>query len=100
MTGTLPNVQFYETLWELIEEEYTDVRFILAHRGNGRWSLQQRYQGVPNLDVISVPAGIVPPLKLVLREGQPIALQSEWMRDILKEHEEEEEENEDDDDED
>lgn len=79
-TGLPANMEFFDALYEAIDKEYDDgVRFIVAHRGSGRWSLQQNYEGVKNLDVINVPAGMVPPLKLVIQDGQPIDLQSNWM---------------------
>jgi hypothetical protein len=62
------NKDFYDTLFQSIENRYTQMRFVIIHR-NGidqMYGIEKKYKGIENLDVISVLGPIWPPLQITV----------------------------------
>lgn len=62
------NQDFYDLLFERIEDEYTEMRFVLVHRNgdNQAYGFEANYDENWNLDVISVLGPIWPPLQITV----------------------------------
>jgi hypothetical protein len=62
------NKDFYDTLFESIRTQYTQMRFVIIHRNgiNQMYGIEDKYMGIENLDVISVLGPIWPPLQITV----------------------------------
>lgn len=74
--GDGPNKAFFESLFDQIETRYAQMRFVLVHRSGlqpDRYGIEKKYNGIENLDVISVLGPIWPPLEITVntREKDP-----------------------------
>lgn len=80
--GVPSNSQFYMDLLAKIKTDYADKDFVLVYRGRTpSWGLVEQYEGIPNLDVVSVLGPILPPLRMTVDFHQPqrkITVEDTW----------------------
>jgi len=57
------NAGFFEPFLRAVEDDYTEMHFVLVHRNSPTevWEVTQRYDGIDNLDVITVMGSVWPP---------------------------------------
>ena len=60
------NSRFFTTLFERIEQDYSDTYFIIVHRNlvNEQQGLYDSYNSIPNLSVIVVRGSFWPPMRI------------------------------------
>lgn len=66
--GVLHNRQFFTTLFDRIRRSYTAMRILFIHR-NGpdqRYGMEINYDGISNLDVLSVLGPAWPPFQVTI----------------------------------
>jgi len=67
------NEDFFDTLLDLIEWEYTNMHFVFVHRNSATETsgYRPRYDGIDNLDVITVMGSIWPPMEAQIDLSDP-----------------------------
>lgn len=86
--ATATNAAFYSTLLQRISLTYQDVQFVLVHKSSSTSSSeghQQEFQGIANLDVVSVLGSIWPPLRMTVEfdkdNKRVISLDDGWIEE-------------------
>jgi hypothetical protein len=85
--GVSQNAQFYIDLFSRIKNTYSDMDFVLVYRGESSFGLTEKYQGMQNLDVISVLGPIWPPLRMTIdftQQPRKITLSDSWYNATLQ----------------
>lgn len=66
--GEGENIIFFKSLFKRIKENYRDMSFLLVHKSgkNNFYDIDRNYEGIENLNVVSVLGPIWPPLQITL----------------------------------
>lgn len=78
--GVEANEEFFHDLLDLIRHDFRRVKFVLVHR-DIQWGVEEKFDNIRNLDVVSIVGPILPPLRLRVEDGYPVALDDNWMDD-------------------
>jgi hypothetical protein len=63
---------FYETLLDSIDQDYSEMRFVIVYRSNTEYGIDRNYDGHDNVDLIAVLGPIWPPLQITVEtKGDP-----------------------------
>lgn len=73
------NQDFYNDLFDDIEQQYSDMNFVLIHSTDSRQGLSEQYNSIENLDVASVAGPAWPPLRMIVdfsKNARTVSIQS------------------------